>query len=355
MQSTLLSCSLSKADAAFSAGAGEAISFSLDENGINVTSAASQEENSEQAFLDSKTFVDIMRVIGGKNTDDFENNTADIEPLWDAAYSIYKDGVIDLSYNGVEAACAELFKSGGAHEFFSKKRASDISAALTQMLSVAFLETAGYKTNVAACLFIKNLIKESEDFIDKKDDEIVFISSLAKDRLEFLAINTQQYSAAVSEIVSEFSSAVNSFDKNSVSGVENSFGSLRSLYLCCELDGISDEVNSKYSEISAFYKACSYSTYVFLNTVPMIEGKDETTRYELLSACYLCYGYLDTAKAGVEDAINKYEEQKSSYEATVNSRSEELAEAQKHVEQNVNAKMVFFDMSLRMIVWIKNR
>ena len=34
---------------------------------------------------------------------------------------------------------------------------------------------------------------------------------------------------------------------------------------------------------------------------------------------------------------------------------EELAEAQKHVEQNVNAKMVFFDMSLRMIVWIKNR
>ncbi len=34
---------------------------------------------------------------------------------------------------------------------------------------------------------------------------------------------------------------------------------------------------------------------------------------------------------------------------------EELAEAQKHIEQNVNAKMIFFDMSLRMIVWIKNR
>ena len=34
---------------------------------------------------------------------------------------------------------------------------------------------------------------------------------------------------------------------------------------------------------------------------------------------------------------------------------EELSEAQKHVEQNVNAKMIFFDMALRMIVWIKNR
>ena len=34
---------------------------------------------------------------------------------------------------------------------------------------------------------------------------------------------------------------------------------------------------------------------------------------------------------------------------------DELSEAQRHVEQNVNAKMVFFDMSLRMIVWIKNR
>ena len=34
---------------------------------------------------------------------------------------------------------------------------------------------------------------------------------------------------------------------------------------------------------------------------------------------------------------------------------EELSEAQKHIEQNVNAKMVFFDMSLRLIVWIKNR
>lgn len=34
---------------------------------------------------------------------------------------------------------------------------------------------------------------------------------------------------------------------------------------------------------------------------------------------------------------------------------EELSEAQRHIEHNVNAKMVFFDMSLRMIVWIKNR
>lgn len=34
---------------------------------------------------------------------------------------------------------------------------------------------------------------------------------------------------------------------------------------------------------------------------------------------------------------------------------EELADAQKHIEQNVNAKMIFFDMALRMIVWIKNR
>lgn len=34
---------------------------------------------------------------------------------------------------------------------------------------------------------------------------------------------------------------------------------------------------------------------------------------------------------------------------------DELSEAQYHIERNVNAKMVFFDMSLRMIVWIKNR
>ena len=34
---------------------------------------------------------------------------------------------------------------------------------------------------------------------------------------------------------------------------------------------------------------------------------------------------------------------------------EELSEAQRHIEQNVNAKMVFFDTALRMIVWIKNR
>lgn len=34
---------------------------------------------------------------------------------------------------------------------------------------------------------------------------------------------------------------------------------------------------------------------------------------------------------------------------------EELSEAQRHVEQNVNSKMIFFDLALRMIVWIKNR
>ncbi len=34
---------------------------------------------------------------------------------------------------------------------------------------------------------------------------------------------------------------------------------------------------------------------------------------------------------------------------------EELSEAGRHIEQNVNAKMVFFDTALRMIVWIKNR
>lgn len=34
---------------------------------------------------------------------------------------------------------------------------------------------------------------------------------------------------------------------------------------------------------------------------------------------------------------------------------EELSDAARHIEQNVNAKMVFFDTSLRMIVWIKNR
>ena len=34
---------------------------------------------------------------------------------------------------------------------------------------------------------------------------------------------------------------------------------------------------------------------------------------------------------------------------------EELSDAQRHIEQNGNAKIVFFDMSLRMIVWIKNR
>jgi DNA polymerase-3 subunit delta' len=34
---------------------------------------------------------------------------------------------------------------------------------------------------------------------------------------------------------------------------------------------------------------------------------------------------------------------------------EELALAQRHIEQNVNPKMVFFDFSLKMIVLIKNR
>jgi DNA polymerase-3 subunit delta' len=34
---------------------------------------------------------------------------------------------------------------------------------------------------------------------------------------------------------------------------------------------------------------------------------------------------------------------------------DELSEAQRHIEQNVNPKMVFFDFSLKMIVLIKNR
>jgi DNA polymerase-3 subunit delta' len=34
---------------------------------------------------------------------------------------------------------------------------------------------------------------------------------------------------------------------------------------------------------------------------------------------------------------------------------EELTIAQRHIEQNANAKMVFFDFSLKMIVLIKNR
>ncbi|GAE85941.1 DNA polymerase III [Bacteroides reticulotermitis JCM 10512] len=32
---------------------------------------------------------------------------------------------------------------------------------------------------------------------------------------------------------------------------------------------------------------------------------------------------------------------------------DELSEAQQHIEQNVNAKMVFFDFSLKMIVLLK--
>ena len=33
---------------------------------------------------------------------------------------------------------------------------------------------------------------------------------------------------------------------------------------------------------------------------------------------------------------------------------DELSEAQQHIEQNVNAKMVFFDFSLKMIVLLKS-
>jgi len=33
---------------------------------------------------------------------------------------------------------------------------------------------------------------------------------------------------------------------------------------------------------------------------------------------------------------------------------DELSEAQWHVEQNVNAKMIFFDFSLKMIVLLKS-
>jgi DNA polymerase-3 subunit delta' len=32
---------------------------------------------------------------------------------------------------------------------------------------------------------------------------------------------------------------------------------------------------------------------------------------------------------------------------------EELSEAQRHIEQNVNAKMVFFDLALKMIMLLK--
>jgi DNA polymerase-3 subunit delta' len=34
---------------------------------------------------------------------------------------------------------------------------------------------------------------------------------------------------------------------------------------------------------------------------------------------------------------------------------DELSEAQRHIEQNVNAKMVFFDLSLKVTVLIKQR
>jgi DNA polymerase-3 subunit delta' len=42
-------------------------------------------------------------------------------------------------------------------------------------------------------------------------------------------------------------------------------------------------------------------------------------------------------------------------ERNVMGMMEELSEAQAHIEQNVNAKMVFFDFALKMIVLIKNR
>ena len=32
---------------------------------------------------------------------------------------------------------------------------------------------------------------------------------------------------------------------------------------------------------------------------------------------------------------------------------DELSEAQRHIEQNVNAKMVFFDLALKMIMLLK--
>ncbi|KAA6329661.1 DNA polymerase III subunit delta' [termite gut metagenome] len=42
-------------------------------------------------------------------------------------------------------------------------------------------------------------------------------------------------------------------------------------------------------------------------------------------------------------------------ERNVSGMMDELSEAQLHIEQNVNAKMVFFDFSLKMIVLLKNR
>ena len=33
---------------------------------------------------------------------------------------------------------------------------------------------------------------------------------------------------------------------------------------------------------------------------------------------------------------------------------DELSEAQRHIEQNVNAKMVFFDLALKMIMLLKS-
>ena len=42
-------------------------------------------------------------------------------------------------------------------------------------------------------------------------------------------------------------------------------------------------------------------------------------------------------------------------ERNVNSIEELIEEAITHIEQNVNPKMVFFDLAVRMIVLIKNR
>ncbi|MBQ6693899.1 MAG: DNA polymerase III subunit delta [Bacteroidaceae bacterium] len=60
---------------------------------------------------------------------------------------------------------------------------------------------------------------------------------------------------------------------------------------------------------------------------------------------------------GMSDAERTFSERFSPYvnEKNIFGIVDELSEAQRHIEHNVNAKMVFFDMSLRMIVWIKNR
>mgnify|MGYP003316623068 CR=1 FL=1 len=56
--------------------------------------------------------------------------------------------------------------------------------------------------------------------------------------------------------------------------------------------------------------------------------------------------YKDAAQSAFKELEQRFNEM---------AEAGELSEAQKHIEQNVNAKMIFFDMALRMIVWIKNR